>query len=271
MSKDSSSKPAKSNTAAPVESAKKSDGAPVSWGPASAIIVSIVSFIVGFVVAGGTAYLVAGLMGSSQQQANDWLNSVYGQFLFVLLAEGLVVGTVVFFLHRRKTSLRAVGFHRSPIASDVGFALIGFVVYFIALIAATAFAQHLFKVNIDQKQELGFDNVATAGQKLVTFISLVVLPPLAEETLFRGFLYTGLRKKLPYIWTALFVSLAFASLHLMEGSQGLLWIAGIDTFILSMVLCYLREKTGNLWAGILVHALKNGLAFTFLYIIGVNV
>jgi len=186
----------------------------------------------------------------------------------VVLAEALVVGTVMIFLRQRKTSLRAVGYHRGPRFRDVGFALLGFVVYFVALIAATAIAQHAFHINVDQKQELGFDNVFTTGEKCMAFISLVILPPLAEETLFRGFLFTGLRKRLTFVWATIIVSLAFASLHLLESSQGILWIAGIDTFVLSMVLCYLREKTGNLWAGILVHGLKNTLAFTFLYLVG---
>jgi len=97
-----------------------------------------------------------------------------------------------------------------------------------------------------------------------------VLPPLAEETLFRGFLYTGLRKRWSFVWTTAMVSLLFASLHLFEGSGGLLWIAGIDTFLLSLVLCYLREKTGNLWAGIIIHILKNGLAFIFLYVLAAH-
>ena len=57
--------------------------------------------------------------------------------------------------------------------------------------------------------------------------------------------------------------------HLAEGgAAGPLWIGFIDTFILSLVLCYLRVKTGSLWAGITLHALKNGIAFVALFVIG---
>ena len=39
----------------------------------------------------------------------------------------------------------------------------------------------------------------------------------------------------------------------------------LDTFILSLVLIYLREKTGGLWASITLHAFKNGVAFVALF------
>jgi len=86
--------------------------------------------------------------------------------------------------------------------------------------------------------------------------------------MFRGFVYTGLRTKLQPVGSALITSAVFASLHLEFGNGApLLWVAAIDTFILSLVLCYLREKTGSLWPGICLHALKNFVAFATLYLI----
>jgi membrane protease YdiL (CAAX protease family) len=105
------------------------------------------------------------------------------------------------------------------------------------------------------------------AQLTLTFISLVILPPLVEETLMRGYLYGSLRKNMSKIGAALVTSIIFASAHLEFGSGApLLWIAALDTFVLSLFLVYLREKTGSLWAGMLVHALKNGIAFASLFI-----
>lgn len=242
----------------------------VTWGPVSAFLVSVLAFIVGFLMAGTLVYFTASVFGQTGEETETWLSSVTGQFVFVLLAEGLIIAFLAWFLHFRKSSLRALGYRRRPILSDAILAIIGFVTYFVALIIASALAGSLLDVNLDQKQELGFDTVVSLNEKLMAFVSLVVLPPLVEETLFRGFLYTGLRKKFRFIWTTLIVSASFATLHLFASSEGLLWIAGIDTFILSIALCYLREKTGNLWAPIIVHALKNCLAFAFLYIFVVS-
>lgn len=268
MSKDFSKTPVPDTTVT-IQAAPPLDAQQAKWGPVAAIIISVLAFTAGFLLAGLAAYAIAGALGKNGDQSTEWLSSVVGQFIFVVLAEGLLIGTIILFLKHRKTSLKAVGFHRTPTVKDAGMAILGFIVYFVLLITASVLAKSVFNVDVDQKQELGFDNVVTTTEMVVTFISLVVLPPLAEETLFRGFLYTGLRKRLPFIYTTLFVSLIFASLHLLESSSGLLWIAGIDTFLLSFVLCYLREKTGNLWAGIAVHALKNGVAFIFLYVVTV--
>lgn len=238
----------------------------VTWGPLSSIVVSILAFVIGFLMAGTLVYFIARVFGHTSEETETWLSSVAGQFVFVLLAEGLIIAFLAWYLHFRRTSLRALGYRRRPMWTDAAMGVMGFVTYFVALLVATALARSLLHVDVDQKQELGFDTVVTLSEKLMAFVGLVILPPLVEETLFRGFLYTGLRKKLPFIWTTVFVSLVFATLHLFASSEGLLWIAGIDTFLLSLTLCYLREKTGNLWAPIIVHALKNGLAFLFLYI-----
>lgn len=135
--------------------------------------------------------------------------------------------------------------------------------YFATILIAGWLAPSL---NVDQAQQLGFNPIGTA-QLIVTFVSLVILPPLVEETLMRGYLYTSLKKGLPQISAALVTSAIFASAHLQAGSGApLLWVAAIDTFVLSLFLIWLREKTGSLWASMTLHALKNGVAFISLFI-----
>jgi membrane protease YdiL (CAAX protease family) len=100
----------------------------------------------------------------------------------------------------------------------------------------------------------------------MAFIALVILPPVAEELLFRGYLFGHLRTTMGFWTTSLVVSAAFGFIH----GQ---WNVGIDTFILSLFLCYLRETTGSLWASMLLHGIKNGVAYFFLFIapmIGIN-
>jgi membrane protease YdiL (CAAX protease family) len=80
-------------------------------------------------------------------------------------------------------------------------------------------------------------------------------------------LYKGLRNKFSFPVAAVATSLLFALGHLQFGSGApLLWVAGLDTFVLSVVLCYLREKTGSLWPGIMIHAAKNAVAFSVLFL-----
>jgi membrane protease YdiL (CAAX protease family) len=80
--------------------------------------------------------------------------------------------------------------------------------------------------------------------------------------LVRGYLYSGLRKSWKFLPALLVTSLLFGLAHLQLGSgAAVLWAAGVDTFTLSLVLVYLRETTGALYAGMLVHSLNNLIAF----------
>ena len=59
------------------------------------------------------------------------------------------------------------------------------------------------------------------------------------------------------IISALLVSVLFGVVHLQ-------WNVGVTVFAMSLVLCGLREVTGTIYAGILMHMLKNGLAMWIL-------
>jgi membrane protease YdiL (CAAX protease family) len=236
------------------------------WGPFAGFFVTAFAFLVSQLLAGAFFSLLFAALGWSTDHGNHWFDSVQGQFLAVLLSEGLALSFLWLFLRHRKANWRLLGFTRSPLLSDVTRAAIGFVIYFTLLMIIGGIITHVFHLDQNQKQELGFDDVTGTAQKLLTFVSLVLLPPIVEETLFRGFLFTGLRKKLKLLPAILITSLLFASPHIAESSSGPLWIAGVDTFLLSIVLCVLREKTGNLWASMMVHMLKNGMAFAYLYI-----
>ena len=108
--------------------------------------------------------------------------------------------------------------------------------------------------------------LGASWQYVLAFMTMVVLAPLAEEMLFRGYLYGKLRKAAP-IWVSILVaSLAFGLAHLWVGGTALQWAVTIDTFVLSLMLCALREYTGAIWAGVLLHAIKNGLAFYLLFV-----
>jgi membrane protease YdiL (CAAX protease family) len=45
------------------------------------------------------------------------------------------------------------------------------------------------------------------------------------------------------------------------------WNVGVDTFALSLALCYLAYKTNSLWPSVLLHSLKNLIAFILVFVI----
>jgi membrane protease YdiL (CAAX protease family) len=171
----------------------------------------------------------------------------------------IVVG-VPWLLFKSATTKQDVGLTRPMSWGDLGFAPLGFIVYFIiSAILAYGVGQLLPGIDLKQLQETGFDHVTQYYQYIFALVSLVVIAPFAEELIFRGYLYGKLRKFMP-VWVAmLLTSVLFGLIH----GQ---WNVAIDVFALSMVLCGLREITGSIWAGVLLHMIKNGIAYYVLFI-----
>lgn len=161
---------------------------------------------------------------------------------------------------KKMISWASLGFTRLLSWSDIALALAGYVVYFVAVLGVTFVISTLIPgFNANQSQDLGFTSLYGV-ERLIGFIVLVVVAPIVEETIFRGFLYGKLRESRMPMWPAILtVSALFGLAH----GQ---WNVGIGTFILSVVLCYLREATGSIWSGVLVHMINNAIAFTLLFV-----
>lgn len=210
----------------------------------------------------------------NSQQASTWINnSVVAQFWVTVIIEGLTLLILKYYLKRRHQSFKDIGLRGRVQLMDLAYSLAGFAAYFTTFyVVLTAVTHAVPSFNSSQKQDIGFSSTTAGGDLWLVFISLVILPPIVEEILFRGYLYTNLRERIPKsskypkIIAAIITSAVFASFHLLESSSGLLWIAGLDTFILSLVLVYLREKTGKLYASMGLHMIKNLIAFSSLFL-----
>ena len=192
-----------------------------------------------------------------------------------LTAQAVVMTFVVLFvfsltyglLKLTNTSLKQIGFTKYR-HSHVLTALLGYGWYML-LFVSTTFLISTFvpQIDLDQQQQLGFDRSTTGLGLLIIGFSLVVLPALYEELLMRGVLFTGLRKKISFMWTLVGVSLLFGAAHLEFGGYNPLnWAAAIDTFMLSAVLIYLRETCKSIWPAIILHGIKNLVAFTLVFV-----
>jgi membrane protease YdiL (CAAX protease family) len=231
--------------------------------PLRVVFNTLVVFIISQLIAALIVEVALGLSHPGQPSADLFNQSIVGQFFYVLVAEGLAALLTIWLVRRRKLGLGAIGLGRRPKLADVWKAAGGFVVFYALLILAGLILSAIFpSFNTNQTQNLGFNNLNTHADSVLAFIALVILPPFGEEPLIRGYLYSGLRAHFTFRRAMLITSLLFGLAHLEFGSGGpLVWGAAIDTFILSAVLVYLRESSGALWAGILVHLANNAIAF----------
>ncbi len=243
--------------------------ASVTWGPVAAILVTLGIFFGGQLLGGLVISVLPLSLVWDTATINAWFSdSTVGQFLLLATIQLVTFLLLYWFIRYRRASLQAIGLVK-PRLQDLGYALAGFAAYFPAYILTVVVLTRLIpSLNVDQPQQIGFQGASTSPELLLVFIALVVLPPLIEEMLARGFLFGGLKAKLPVLAAAIITSIVFAAPHLQIGSgQPLLWVAFIDTFLLSMVLVYLRVKSGGLWASIGLHAIKNGIAFVALFVL----
>ncbi len=179
--------------------------------------------------------------------------------LVYILSIVIVIG-VPYLIWRRKISLETLGLGRLLSWTDIGLAPLAFIAY--SLLTTTILAivtTTITEFPADQVQDVGFQAFGTRLDNMLAFATLVVLAPLAEEILFRGYLYGKLKGYVPTVVAALVTSLLFGLVHLQ-------WNVGIDVFVLSLILCGLRSLTGSIWAGVIVHMIKNGIAYYILFI-----
>lgn len=200
------------------------------------------------------------------------LTSVAGTTVWATLVYGIAIAIAIgapWLLWRRRTTWQEMGVGDRPAWLDAGLAPVVFVLYFITSAYVMVVAKSWLPIDVNQEQALPFDRTALMGswEYALIFVALAVVAPIAEELLFRGYLYRRLRSSASVWLSVLLTSLVFGLAHAWAGhDRPLHWAVVIDTAILSIFLCLLREYTGAIWSSILVHMIKNSIAFYFLFL-----
>ena len=92
-------------------------------------------------------------------------------------------------------------------------------------------------------------------------ILVIGVAPLTEELFFRGFMFAGLRRRMPFI-VAAGISAGIWGLFHYTGAGT--WGVVIQLAAFGVILSWLYQRTGSLWPAVAVHALNNALAFAIL-------
>jgi CAAX protease family protein len=174
--------------------------------------------------------------------------------LQALLAATLI-GVAVAFASRGGaigSGLRELGLRRFAL-SAVGLAAATYVAY---LIFAAVYSTIVHPEQEDITRDLGFDEGGIAA--VAAGILIIGVAPISEEIFFRGFMYGGLRRRLPWWAAALIAGLVFGALH-YTGRDSIGVVPQLAA--LGFILAWLYERTGSLWPPILMHGVNNALAF----------
>lgn len=243
------------------------------WRPLIGLFFIVVVFYGAQLLASIVVSLYPLLQHWSKAQASAWFDahSILIQFLVISASTLITVTALRQFLSHYKLSLGFLGLSK-PKWHQPMLGILTVPAYYLTFAILLSITSMLFPdLNVNQKQDIGFNNVVGQSQLIFTFISLVVLAPLLEEIVFRGFIYKTLRRPFGIIAAGILTSVLFGAGHLLEGGDGsLLYVGALQTFVLSLYLVWLRQKTGNLWASITLHASNNLIAFVALFILHTN-
>ena len=172
-----------------------------------------------------------------------------------LLSTLATVGLVALFVRLRRYPIREYLALHWPAGRSVLIALLGLAI----LLGATDLTSYLLGRPL--VPQVMVDVYRTAWLPALLF-AFVVLAPVGEETLFRGFLYKGIAASQMGPATAIIVSsAAFAAMHLQYDWYGLLAVAALGLY-----LGLVRFRSHSLLLTMLLHALGNAFATLELFV-----
>ena len=127
----------------------------------------------------------------------------------------------------------------------------------IFLLAAFLLLEEFYFYVLGIEMPESFIEFMLAEPILLGFISVVVVAPIIEEFLFRGFLYSQLRRSFLKDWGAMAVSsLVWTAIH-FQYEVGILFFL----FLFGLFLGYFRIKYNSLLIPDALHAINNLIAF----------
>jgi membrane protease YdiL (CAAX protease family) len=163
----------------------------------------------------------------------------------------LIVGVVLGFY---KEKLASLGLTTKKLPKALLYGVVGFIVAFVvAGIAGYPIEQ---RFGVDPTQQALSQAATVSGMLPLVLLSGVIIAPIAEEIVFRGYLYKAFRDRFRPSYAIVLSAALFSAIHLEL-------LAAVPLFVIGVVLAYVYEKTGNLMAPITLHVLNNAVAFLF--------
>jgi membrane protease YdiL (CAAX protease family) len=225
----------------------------VPWAGARAVVDGVVIYIGAQILAGIAALLVT---------RGGETDAVLPVLLVISPVASLVVALAWLAL-RYNGRLAPVRGRRRGRASDVGIGVlvgIGCLLGQRLIVLVIAVAADRVGLELPVVQE-AFRMIAQRPEAApLLVLTTVVLAPVAEETIFRGILFQGLRARAGFWVAALMSAALFTLAHLGEGGGWLASAVIISGILpLGLVFAALVERRGSLLPSVVAHATYNAI------------
>ena len=156
-----------------------------------------------------------------------------------------ILALVVFFALRKKNLLDEVGATPIPGATYLPLSIAG-----MSLAVLVIIILNMLPISEEAFAEYTESTSVIDSSGFISMVSTVIFAPIAEELIFRGLVYTRLKRAMPKWIAAVLQAALFGVLH-----GQILWIA--YAFAVGLILAAYFESTGSLFANITVHICFN--------------
>ena len=175
-------------------------------------------------------------------------------FVYVLVLHGMLLGCLLAYmaLMRGFNLVETFGLKRLGPLKAIGIPLVSIIPVMILVLLVARLSSMLFPDGGAQQAVEEFMQTSDSGVQIRIALAAVLIAPIWEETLFRGFIYPVVKKYTEPIFAAVFSGLVFSIVHFHVPGLLPLWALGI-------LLALAYEWTGSLWVPIILHALFNGI------------
>ncbi len=227
----------------------------VPWKITDAVVVFLAAWIVLPVL------VVLGLRLTSPvaPMAADFIRGLLrgdigSSFALVLIDAVAALVLLLAYLRRYRAKWTAVGWRRFDVLKAAGYLLAIFII-FVVVANAALWLVGMLAPGFDANEAQSNEFLTGAGShRSLALIALVVLPPVIEETVFRGFIFPAFAKHWGLWGGAVASSILFGIAHLQAN-------VSIYTFLLGVLLCFMYARLGSILPGMILHMLNNYLAF----------
>ena len=225
---------------------------PVPWGLRDIFFAVLVSIA-------GIVLLNLGVIAINMAANNIIEKNGIALIGFVIFQDAIIVGAVILFsLTRYGVGKEALGWRSFParLGCSMSAALL-LASYFVRLVYGMVAMAFGYRPSL---QEIT-DRLDTQGLGFIaSFIAVAIIAPFAEEIVFRGFIYGGLRSRFGVVAAIMGSTLFFTGLHFTVEQF-------IPIFALGLFLAWLYETSGSLFPGIILHATNNAISLLLLVVL----
>ena len=152
-------------------------------------------------------------------------------------------------------------FKKQPFLKSLGWNWAGHSALYWLLVSAgilvSIFIAGQFFAKFLPESETSFDQLLKSSQqvKIAVVLLAITSAPFIEEVIYRGILYSGLRKYMGVGATVIVVTVLFASVHVLQYWGAWASMAGLT--MLSLILTIVRAKTKSILPCVVIHFVNN--------------